>query len=366
MLPEALSTDRTSLNEEEDRPAVVVDMRITLDGGTDGTSVYRAAVRNQAKLTYSAIAAWLDGRGPAPQSMARVPGLEQQLREQDRLATLLRAGREKEGALDFDRAEVKPIVEEGAVKELRVEAPNRARDIIESFMIAANGATARFLTSHGWASIRRVVRSPQRWPRIVEIAAAHGATLPDTPDPRALEGFLERQRQAEPDLFSDLSLSILKLLGRGEYVADGPGVEHQHFALAASNYTHSTAPNRRFPDLITQRLVKAALAGEKTPYNLSELAVLAGHCTKQEDAANKVERRVRKSAAALWLSSRIGQAFDAVVTGASSKGTWVRILQPPVEGKLERGFEGLDVGDRVRVRLVDTDADKGFVDFVRL
>jgi exoribonuclease-2 len=366
MLPEALSTDRTSLNEQEDRPAVVVDMRIAEDGGVDGTAVYRAAVRNHAKLTYGAIAAWLDGQAPAPHPLARVPGLEKQLREQDRIATLLRARREQEGALDFDRGEVKPIVDGGDVKELRLEASNRARDMIESFMIAANGATARFLTTHGWASIRRVVRSPQRWPRIVEIAAAHGTTLPDTPDARALEQFLERQREAEPDRFSDLSLSILKLLGRGEYVADGPGVEHQHFALAASNYTHSTAPNRRFPDLITQRLVKAALAGGRTPYTLSELTRLAEHCTKQEDAANKVERRVRKSAAALWLSSRIGQAFDAVVTGASGKGTWVRILQPPVEGKLERGFEGLDVGDRVRVRLVDTDADKGFVDFARL
>ena len=234
-------------------------------------------------------------------------------------------------------------------------------------MIAANGVTARFLTAHGWASIRRVVRAPKRWPRIVEIAASYGTTLPETPDARALEGFLKARRTAAPEAFGDLSLSILKLLGRGEYVADGPGgVEEGHFALAQSNYTHSTAPNRRFPDLVTQRLVKAALEGARAPYGLAELTPLAEHCTRQEDAAAKVERRVRKSAAALWLADRIGQEFDAVVTGASDKGTWVRLDRPPVEGKLERGFEGLDVGDRLKVRLVKTDAERGFVDFVRI
>ena len=367
MLPEALSTDRTSLNEDEDRPALVVDMRIGEAGQVDGPALYRAAVRNHAKLTYSAVAGWLDGERPAPHALGRVHGLEHQVRTQDRLATVLRARREQEGALDFERTEIKPIMGDGTVKELRVEASNRARDMIESFMIAANGATARFLTSHGWASIRRVVRAPQRWPRIVEIAAGHGTALPEAPDARALEQFLRRHRKAAPETFSDLSLSILKLLGRGEYIADGPGgAEGGHFALAESNYTHSTAPNRRFPDLVTQRLVKGALAGTTAPYTLAELTPLAEHCTKQEDAANKVERRVRKSAAALWLSNRIGQEFPAVVTGASSKGTWVRILHPPVEGKLERGFEGLDVGHRLRVRLADTDVHKGFVDFVRV
>jgi exoribonuclease-2 len=366
MLPEALSTDRTSLNEGEDRPALVVDMRVRDDGQVDG-DVYRAAVRNHAKLTYPDVAAWLDGEGPAPAGLDRAPELERQLRTQDRVASSLRMRREQEGALDFDRAEVKPVMADGVVKELHVEASNRARDMIESFMIAANGVTARFLTAHGWASIRRVVRAPKRWPRIVELAASYGTRLPEAPDPRALEQFLKDRRSAAPDAFSDLSLSILKLLGRGEYVADGPGgVEEGHFALAQSNYTHSTAPNRRFPDLVTQRLVKAALDGERAPYTLVELTPLAEHCTRQEDAATKVERRVRKSAAALWLADRIGQEFDAVVTGASEKGTWVRLDRPPVEGKLERGFEGLDVGDRLRVRLVKTDAERGFVDFVRI
>jgi exoribonuclease-2 len=328
MLPEALSNDRTSLNQSEDRPALVVDMAIADDGEVTRAEVYRAAVRNHARLTYSGVAAWLDGRGPAPAAIGEVADLERQLRTQDRLAGFLRRRREAEGALDFDRAEIKPVMGDGIVKELQVDASNRARDMIESFMIAANGVTARFLSSHGSASIRRVVRAPKRWPRIVEIAGTHGTTLPADPD------------------------------------AGGAGTAH--FALAETNDTHSTAPNRRFPDLVTQRLVKAAADGAGTPYPLAELTPLAEHCTRQEDAANKVERRVRKSAAALWLSDRIGQEFGAVVTGASEKGTWVRLDRPPVEGKLDRGFEGLDVGDRLRVRLVRTDAERGFVDFVKV
>jgi exoribonuclease-2 len=370
MLPEALSNDRTSLNQSEDRPALVVDMAIGNDGQVTRAEVYQAAVRNRARLTYSAVAAWLEGDGPAPAALAQVEGLEQQLRTQDRLAGYLRTRREAEGALDFDRAEIKPVMGDGVVKDLQVDASNRARDMIESFMIAANGVTARFLSARGSASIRRVVRAPKRWPRIVEIAAAHGTTLPADPDAGALETFLRAQREAQPDTFPDLSLSILKLLGRGEYVAESPsgpgGTGSVHFALAETNYTHSTAPNRRFPDLVTQRLVKSAAAGQPAPYSLAELTPLAEHCTKQEDAANKVERRVRKSAAALWLGDRIGQEFAAVVTGASEKGTWVRLDRPPVEGKLDRGYEGLDVGDRLRVRLVKTDAERGFVDFVRV
>jgi exoribonuclease-2 len=366
MLPEPLSTDRTSLNAGENRPAIVVDMVVNDDGAIALSDVYRAAVRNHAKLAYPAVAAWLDGGAPLP-ALATSPTLERQLRTQARMAGLLRAHRQELGALDFDRTELKPIMDDGRVKELRAETPNRARDIIESFMVAANGVTARFLTAHGWATIRRVVKAPARWPRIVDLAAAHGTTLPPEPDARALERFLVARREADPSNFADLSLGVLKLLGRGEYLAVGPGGdEGEHFALAESNYTHSTAPNRRFPDLITQRLVKAALDKAPAPYKLPELGALAAHCTKQEDAANKVERRVKKSAAALWLSDRIGQEFDAVVTGASSKGTWVRLDRPPVEGKLERGAEGLDVGDRVRVRLVHTDAEKGFVDFARV
>ena len=312
-------------------------------------------------------AAWLDGRGPAPAAFASEPDLPAQITLQDRLAGRLRAGREEEGALDFDRTELKPIVTEGVVTDLRTEESNRARDLIESFMVAANGVTARFLSSRGYPSIRRVVRSPERWPRIVDLAGRYGVQLPAEPDARALEAFLKAQRAARPDEFADLSLSIIKLLGRGEYMAQAAGgTSTGHFALAVSNYTHSTAPNRRFPDLVTQRLVKAAVAVAPAPYPLAELTLLAAHCTKQEDAANKVERLVRKAAAALWMSSRIGQEFDAVVTGASNKGTWVRLRIPPVEGRLERGAQGLDVGDRLRVRLISTDPDQGFIDFARV
>ena len=365
MIPEALSTDRTSLNQGEDRAAIVIDLTVDGDGAVAASDVYRAVVRNKAKLTYSGIAAWLEEDGPAPEAFQDVDGLERQLRLQDEIAGRLRARRQEEGALEFDRREVRPVVD-GDVTELRTDAPNRAHDMIESFMVSANGATARFLTNHGWASIRRVVRAPQRWPRIVDIAREHGVTLPGQPDARALERFLSAERKRAPDDFPELSLSVLKLLGRGEYIADGPGGStDEHFALAVSNYTHSTAPNRRFPDLVTQRLVKAALAGARAPYSLAELSPLAEHCTRQEDAANKVERRVRKAAAALWISNQVGREFDAVVTGASSKGTWVRLAAPPIEGKLERGFEGLDVGDRVRVRLDSTNPEKGFIDFSR-
>jgi VacB/RNase II family 3'-5' exoribonuclease len=367
MLPPELSTDRTSLNEDADRSAIVVDMKIGDEGDLLAWDVYRASVRNRAKLTYDGVAAWLDGTGPAPGAVEREPEIGRQVKLQDVIATRLRARRQKEGALDFDRTEVKPIVRDGVVSELRTVEPNRARDLIESFMITANGVTARFLSSRGCPSIRRVVRSPERWGRIVEIAQRYGITLPSEPDARALEAFLSAQRVAVPDQFADLSLSVIKLLGRGEYVAEGAGeAADGHFALAVSNYTHSTAPNRRYPDLVTQRMVKSAVAGHRAPYRLEELSALAVHCTKQEDAANKVERLVRKAAAALWMSNRIGQDFDAVVTGASRKGTWVRLCRPPVEGRLERGWEGLDVGDRVRVRLVSTDPDQGFIDFARV
>jgi exoribonuclease-2 len=367
MLPPQLSTDLTSLNERQDRVAVVVDMTIGGgDGALIGSDVYPAIVRNHAKLTYGGVGAWLDGSGPIPDAMGAVPGLDEQVRLQDRLAGLLRERRRQDGALDFDRTEVKPVLTDGKVAELRTEEPNRARDLIESFMVAANGVTARFLTSRNFPSLRRVVRSPDRWPRIVELAGQYGAVLPAAPDAPALESFLRARRTAAPEDFGDVSLAIIKLLGRGEYVAEGPsGQSSGHFALAVSNYTHSTAPNRRFPDLITQRMLKAAIAKRPAPYTLAELTPLAEHCTRQEDAANKVERLVRKAAAALWMSSRIGQEFNAIVTGASAKGTWVRVDRPPVEGKLERGAEGLDVGDRLRVRLVSTNAERGFIDFAR-
>ncbi len=367
MLPPELSTDRTSLNESEDRAALVVDMTIEDDGTVTRGDVYLALVRNQAKLTYNGVAAWLDGEGPVPEALSSRRDLTAQVRLQDSIASRLRAHRVEQGALDFDRREVKPIVADGVVTELRTEEANRARDVIESFMVAANTATAQFLSSRGYSSIRRVVRSPERWPRIVDLAAQFGATLPSEPDARALESFLKRQRAERPDDFADLSLSVIKLLGRGEYVAESPGGSSDgHFALAVTNYTHSTAPNRRFTDLVTQRLIKAALSRTSTPYPFAELSSLAMHCTKQEDAANKVERLVRKAAAALWISNRIGEEFDGVVTGASAKGTWVRLRRSLIEGRVERGQEGLDVGDRVRVRLLSTDPDQGFIDFARV
>jgi VacB/RNase II family 3'-5' exoribonuclease len=366
MLPELLSTDRTSLNEDADRSAVVVDMTIDASGEVVASEVYRAAVRNRAKLTYREVGAWLEGDSDVPPSVSSLPGLEAQVRRQDQCAQRLRLRREQAGALDFDRSEVKPVLDGDTVRELRIEHTNRARDLIESVMVAANAATAAFLASRGYPSIRRVVRAPERWGRIVELARASGDELPAEPDAVALERFLRARRAASSaEAFADLSTSVIKLLGRGVYVADGPPSGASHFALAVTNYTHATAPNRRFPDLVTQRMLKAAVAAGPAPYDLPALDALAEHCTRQEDAANKVERRVRKSAAALWLSSRIGERFDAVVTGASAKGTWVRVGAPPVEGRLERGFEGLDVGDHVRVRLVDTDVERGFIDFVR-
>jgi exoribonuclease-2 len=294
-----------------------------------------------------------------------VPGLDAQVRLQDAIAGRLRDRRGDEGALEFARSELRPVIEGDGVKELRTETTNRAKSIIENFMVAANGVTARFLTERGFAAIRRVVQSPERWPRIVDLASQHGGSLPGAPDARALQQFLKARREAEPDTFQDLSLAIIKLLGRGEYVAESAAEPSGHFALATGTYSHSTAPNRRFPDVVTQRLLKAAIDKRPTPYALPELRRLADHCTKQEDAANKVERLTGKAAAALWLTPQIGRTFDSVVTGAGPKGTWVRLVPTPVEGRLERGAQGLDVGDRVRVRLVSTDPRRGFIDFAR-
>jgi len=365
MLPPELSTDLTSLNPEVDRFAMVVDMTIDAGCAIAASDIYRAIVRNKAKLTYNGTAAWLEGSGPAPATFARVPGLEAQVRMQDAVADRLRACREAEGALEFARTELRPVVEGDAVKDLRADVPNRAKTVIENFMVAANGVTARFLRARGFASMRRVVKSPERWSRIVDLAAQHGGSLPGSPDAHALQAFLRQQRAAQPDTFGDLSLAIIKLLGRGEYVAESADQPSLHFALATKSYTHSTAPNRRFPDLITQRLLKAAIERRPAPYALPELARLAEHCTRQEDAANKVERLTAKAAAALWLTPQIGRTFDAIVTGAGPKGTWVRIAPRPVEGRLERGAEGLDVGDRLRVRLIGTDPRRGFIDFAR-
>ncbi|MGE5235800.1 MAG: RNB domain-containing ribonuclease [Acidobacteriota bacterium] len=366
MLPEKLSTDLTSLADGQDRRAVVVEITIGVGGSITGSSLYRALVRNRAKLAYDSVAAWLEGTGPIPPALAAVPGLDTNLRLQDEVARQLRESRHEHGALDLQTIEARPVFEAGEISDLRPEERNRAKDLIEDLMIAANGVTARFLAAKGFPSLRRVVRTPRRWERIVEVAAHLGDALPPQPDARALSAFLARRRAADPLRFPDLSLTVVKLLGAGEYVVERPGHDAPgHFGLAVKDYTHATAPNRRFPDLITQRLLKAALAGAQPPYTDDELAQLATHCTTQEDAANKVERQVAKSAAAMLLGGRIGQEFDAIVTGAADKGTWVRVFRPPVEGRLMRGFEGADVGHRLRVRLVHTDIDRGFIDFER-
>jgi VacB/RNase II family 3'-5' exoribonuclease len=364
MLPEVLSTDLTSLNFNEDRPSIVVEMVIDADGSLQDSDIYRARVRNHAKLAYNGVAAWLDGNGTMPEAIAAANGLDENLRVQDRIAQRMKNFRHVHGALSFETIEAKPIFDGDEIRDLEVDKKNRAKDIIEDFMIAANGVAARYLSSRKFPSIRRVVRTPKRWERIVEIAGEHGFKLPENPDSKALEEFLIKEKATDPLRFPDLSISVIKLLGAGEYVAELPGeAAPGHFGLAVRDYTHSTAPNRRFTDLITQRLLKAALANGSWPYSNEELGVLAQHCTEKEDAAKKVERQVGKSAAALLLESRIGEEFDSIVTGASSKGTWVRLLNMPVEGRLVHRFEGIDVGDRIRVELISVDVEQGHIDF---
>ena len=366
MLPELLSTDLTSLNEGQERLALVVEMIVDGEGQVTQGELTRAVVVNRAKLAYDAVAAWLEGKSDPPAKLAAVPGLAENLRLQDRVAQALRRRRHAQGALELETLEPRAVFQGDAVSDLRLEQQNRAKQLIEDFMVAANVTAAHFLEKKGFPSVRRVLRSPERWERIVELALTHGTQLPGEPDARALEDFLAARRNADPEHFPDLSLAVVKLLGRGEYALETPGARAtEHFGLAVRDYTHSTAPNRRFPDLLTQRLVKAALADRPPPYPNDELAALAQHCTVAEDAAAKVERQVRKSAAALLLQARIGQTFEAFVTGASIKGTWVRVLSPPVEGRVVRGFEGLDVGDRVTVKLEHTDVERGFIDFSR-
>jgi len=367
MLPEALSTNLTSLNEEQDRLAIVADMVFKEDGSLVTSELYQAQVRNRAKLPYNSVAAWLTGTAPAPRRIAEVPGLDENLRLQDRVAQQLTGLRHHHGALSLESLESQAVFAGDALATLKLDQTNRATQLIEEFMVAANAVTALYLAKKNFPSLRRVLRDPARWARIVELAAQFKEQLPAAPAAVALEGFLTRRRTAAPETFADLSLSVIKLIGRGEYALDLPGGEAPgHFALAVKDYTHSTAPNRRFPDLITQRLLKAALAGTALPYTIPELTELARHCTEQEDAATKVERRVNKSAAALLLSGKIGQQFDAIVTGAADKGTWVRLFQPPTEGRLTLGLKGLKVGDHVRVKLLHTDVQRGFIDFGRV
>jgi exoribonuclease-2 len=365
MLPGLLSTDRTSLLEGVDHLAVITEMVVRPDGSLDTaqTKIYPARVTNKAKLVYEQVGAWLEGNGPSP----RDPSIAAQLKLQDEVSRRLRKLRHEHGALDLETIEPRPVIEDGTVVDLVVQRQDRARQLIEDLMVAANGATAQYLEAHQRSSIRRVVVKPRRWSRIVELAANLGVQLPIEPSAVALSDFLADRRQADPAQFADLSLSIIKLLGPGMYVLqrwNEPDVGH--FGLAVHDYQHSTAPNRRYPDLIAQRLLKAAAAGAPPPYRDDELLALAQHCTEREDAARKVERTMRKIAAALMLSSHIGETFDAIVTGVSDKGTYVRLLRPPAEGRVVRNEHGLDVGDAAKVVLLATDPARGFVDFEAL
>jgi len=366
MLPEKLSTDLTSLGEDQERMAIVVELAVAADGSVTEYEIGRAVVRNRAKLAYDSTAAWLEGAAPAPPRLISVPGLDENLRIQDRVAQAMKARRYRLGALALSTLEARAVFNGDVLSDLRPDEKNRSKELIEDFMIAANGAVAKYLAERRFPSLRRVLRPPERWDRIVALARSLGEDLPPQPDAKALAEFLAKRGKADPIRFPDLSLSVVKLLGRGEYVLEMPGARAAgHFGLAVSDYMHSTAPNRRFPDLVAQRVLKAAIRRERSPYDSEELSALALHCTEQEDNAAKVERRVRKSAAALLLESHIGKRFDGFVTGASAKGTWVRIPKPAVEGKLVHGFQGLDVGDRVRVELVLADVERGFIDFVR-
>lgn len=363
LLPPQLSTARTSLLQGEARLAVVVDMLVEDDGEVHAPKVYHARVRNHARMTYEDAGAWLESGEPLAQ-FDEAPGLKEQLEMQLQASRRLIALRKRMGALTFSSYEARPVIRDGHVVSLEVRQRNAARDLIESFMIAGNVATATFLKTRGFPIIERAVRAPRRWDRIAQIAAGYGVKLPEDPAPKPLSDFLAQRREADPREFRDLSLAIVKLLGPGEYVIEPPGQQLTgHFGLALDDYSHSTAPNRRYADLIIQRLLFASLRAEPVPYQIAELEEIAQHCTEREDAARKVERFMRKVAAADLIQPQIGRTFSAVVTGASEKGTYVRLLSPAVEGKVVRGERGMDVGDRVQVRLLSADPERGFIDF---
>ena len=366
MLPRPLSEDMTSLLPDVDRLSVLIGYRVLPDGSVDGGAVQRGWVRNRAKLSYPEIGPWLQGEAPVPPRVTAVAGLEEQLRLQDRATRALRAARERAGALVLRTIEPRPVMSDGRVLDLEAIPDSRSRELIEDLMVAANGVMARFLDAAHRSSLARIVRRPKRWDRIVALAQGLGTVLPADPDGAALSRFLQRQKARDPLHFPDLSLTVVKLLGPGEYVLrpageDSPG----HFGLAANDYSHSTAPNRRYPDLITQRLVKALLAGAPPPYSDGELDGIAQHCTRMEAATRKLERLMRKVIAALLLHDRVGDVFEGLVTGVTEHGTFVRLLRPPAEGRVVRGEKGMDVGDRVRVRLLSTDPERGFIDLAR-
>ena len=368
MLPEDLSTGASSLLENVDRPAVViefvVDINMNAGGWISASNVYRAIVRNKAQLTYGAVGTWLEGAASAPPKVSASSELQAQLKLQDEVAQALKKLRYEHGALNIDTSEVHPVVLNQQVVDVVKHEKNRATELIEDFMIAANGVVARFLEKV--SSLRRIVKIPEHWDGMVRLAAAQGEKLPAQADSKALNDFLLKRKAADPDHFADLSLAVIKLIGPGEYVLERPGDPEQgHFGLAVQDYTHSTAPNRRFADIVTQRLIKALLDGKPGPYSDDELAAIATNCTQKGDAARKVEREMSKRLAAVAMSHRVGETFDAIVTGVTPKGTFVRVLQPHIEGLLAQGAQGLHVGDRVRARLTRTDAQRGYIDFVR-
>ncbi len=364
MLPNELSTGASSLLPDVDRPAVVTEFVVKASGTLSSSEVYRALVRNKAQLTYNAIGAWLEGMAPAPPKVAASAELQAQLKLQDEVAQTLRKLRYASGALNIDTAEVVPLLLNQEVTGVANVEKNPATELIEDFMIAANGVVARLLEKV--SSLRRIVKTPEHWDGIVRLAAAQGEKLPAQPDSKALNDFLVKRKAADPDHFADLSLAVIKLIGPGEYVLERPGDPEQgHFGLAVQDYTHSTAPNRRFADIVTQRLIKTLLDGKPGPYSDDELAAIAANCTQKGDAARKVEREMSKRLAAVAMSHRVGETFDAIVTGVTPKGTFVRVLQPHIEGLLAQGAQGLHVGDRVRAKLTRTDVQRGFIDFVR-
>jgi VacB/RNase II family 3'-5' exoribonuclease len=364
MLPTELSEGITSLNENQDRAAIVVEYSIDANGAASDGKVYRALVRNRAQLAYPSVGAWLEGTAAPPPKVAASSDLAAQLKLQDAAAQRMVGGRFQHGALDLETIETTPVLVTDQIIGIAPIQKNRATSLIEEFMVAANGVVARTFESAGVASIRRIVRVPKRWDRIVELAAQKGTTLPAEPDSKALNDFLLAQKQKDPDHFPDLSLTVIKLMGPGEYVLVEPNAPSPgHFGLAVQDYTHSTAPNRRFPDVVSQRLLKAQLTHTAAPYSENDLDAIAQRCTQMEDAARKVEREMQKRIAAVALHSHIGQTYQAIVTGATPHGTFVRTLDPHVEGMLVRGGKGLDVGDRVTVKLVNTDPQRGFIDF---
>ncbi len=367
MLPEKLSTDFTSMRMGEDRCAVVVEMVVGEDGAIQQSDVYCANVFNHARLQYESLGEWLEGSGSIPTEVRKVEGLAENIQLQDRIAQKMKELRYEHGALEFETIEARPVFDGDALSEMKAEQKNRAKSLIEDFMIAANGVTARYLKAKKFPSLRRVVRTPKRWDRIVELASENGFLLPEIANSKSLSAYLKYIKLNDPEHFVDMSISVLKLLGSGEYVVETPdSTSEGHFGLAVKDYTHSTAPNRRYPDLVTQRLLKSALTNQPVPYTIEELEQIAHHCTVKEDDVRKVERLVEKSAMAMLMKSHIGEVFEAIVTGASPKGTWVRLYHPHAEGKLVDGYKGLEVGQKLKVRLIFIDIEEGFIDFERI